>query len=198
MSIDIKEVKRLRGLTGVGMTDAKKALEASKGDFDKALKEMRQKGLTKADKRSEREVRAGVIGTYNHDNRIGVLVEINCETDFVARNELFAQLVKDIAMHVAALDPEYLSKADVSSDVQQNLRREFSAKAKNEGKPADIIDKIVDGQIEKYLAEKCLLEQPFVKNPDQTVGEYVKEYVAKLGENIVIRRYARFALGEVG
>ena len=197
MSVSIDEIKRLRELTGVGMTDAKNALEASEGDFDKALKQMRQKGLTKADKRSEKEARAGVIGTYNHDNRIGVLVEINCETVFVARNELFAQLVKDVAMQIAASDPEYLSIADVPTDVQQNLRQEFSAKAKNEGKPDNMIDQIVDGQIQKYLADKCLLEQPFVKNPEQTVGDYVKDYNARLGENIVIRRYSRFALGEV-
>ncbi len=197
MSLNLEEVKRLRELTGVGMTDAKKALEASKGDFDKALKQMRQKGLTKAEKRHEREVRAGVIGTYNHDNRIGVVVEINCETDFVARNDLFAQLVKDIAMQIAASSPEYLNAAEVPEKVQQEWRTEFAAKAKTEGKPADKIDQIVDGQIKKELAEKCLLEQSFIKNPDQSVNDYVKEYIAKLGENIVIRRFRRLALGEV-
>ncbi|HUD08400.1 MAG TPA: translation elongation factor Ts [Candidatus Saccharimonadales bacterium] len=198
MSVDIKDIKRLRELTGVGMTDAKQALESSKGDFDTALKEMRKKGLTKAEKRSEREVRSGVIGTYNHDNRIGVIVEINCETDFVARNELFLQLVKDIAMQIAASNPEYLNLDDVSSDVQQNLHEEFAAKAKAEGKPANKIDQIVEGQIQKFLSEKCLLSQPFIKNPEQAVGDYVKDYVARLGENIVIRRFSRFALGEVG
>jgi elongation factor Ts len=197
MIVKIEDVKRLKDLTGVGMTEAKRALESSRGDFDKALQEMRQKGLTKAEKRSEREARSGVIGTYNHDNRIGVVVEINCETDFVARNEIFSQLVKDIAMQIAASNPEYLSLADVPSAVQQNLHQEFIAKAKAEGKPADKIDQIVSGQIQKYLAEKCLLEQPFIKNPDQTVGDYVKEYIARLGENIVIRRFSRFALGEV-
>ncbi|MGD0284659.1 MAG: translation elongation factor Ts [Candidatus Saccharimonadales bacterium] len=197
MSVDIKDIKRLRELTGVGMTDAKQALEASQGDFDKALKEMRQKGLTKAEKRSEREVRAGVIGTYNHDNRIGVIVEVNCETDFVARNELFTQLVKDIAMQVAASNPEYLDLTDVPNSVQKSLREEFTVKAKADGKSSDKIDQIVTGQIQKYLAERCLLNQPFIKNPDQTVSDYVKEYIAKLGENIVIRRYSRFALGEV-
>jgi elongation factor Ts len=197
MSVDIKDIKRLRELTGVGMTDAKQALETNQGDFDKALKEMRQKGLTKAEKRSEREVRAGVIGTYNHDNRIGVIVEVNCETDFVARNELFLQLVKDITMQIAASNPEYITQTDVLANVQQSLREEFTAKAKTEGKPTDKIDQIVTGQIQKYLAEKCLLEQPFIKNPDQTVNDYIKEYVARLGENIVVRRFSRFVLGEV-
>ena len=158
---------------------------------------MRQKGLTKAEKRSEREVRAGIIGTYNHDNRIGVIVEVNCETDFVARNELFTQLVKDITMQIAASNPEYLDLIGVPDSVQQSLREEFNAKAKADGKPADKIDQIVTSQIQKYLAEKCLLNQPFIKNPDQTVGDYIKEYITKLGENIVIRRYSRFALGEV-
>jgi elongation factor Ts len=197
MAVSIEEIKRLRELTGVGMTDAKKALEESGGDFDVALKEMRKKGLTKAEKRGEREARAGVIGTYNHDGRIGVLVEVNCETDFVARNEIFTNLVKDISMHVAASNPEFVSMDDVSDDVKQKVKSEFVEKAKADGKPADMIDKIVDGQIQKYFAEKCLLEQPFVKNPDQTVGDYVKEHNAKLGENIVVRRFSRMQLGEV-
>ena len=152
MAIDIAQIKRLKDLTGVGLTDAKKALEESAGDFDKALAAMRQKGLTKAEKRGEREARAGVIGSYNHDGRIGVLVEVNCETDFVARNEIFTDLVKDISMHIAASEPQ---------DVNE------------------------------------LLEQPFVKNPDQTVADYVKDHAARLGENIVIRRFSRLALGEL-
>jgi elongation factor Ts len=152
MAIDIAQVKRLKDLTGVGLTDAKAALEEAGGDFDKALAAMRKKGLTKAEKRGEREARAGLVGTYNHDGRIGVLVEVNCETDFVARNEIFIDLVKDLAMHIAASDP-----ADTDE----------------------------------------LLDQPFVKNPDQTVGEYVKDHAARLGENVVVRRFSRIALGEV-
>jgi elongation factor Ts len=152
MAIDITQVKRLKDLTGVGLTDAKKALEEAGGDFDKALAAMRKKGLTKAEKRGEREARAGLIGTYNHDGRIGVLVEVNCETDFVARNEIFTGLVKDLAMHIAASEP-----ADVDE----------------------------------------LLDQPFVKNPDQTVADLVKDHAARLGENIVVRRFSRLALGEV-
>lgn len=195
--MDIESIKRLRELTGVGITDAKNALVESNGDFDKALEAMRKKGLTKAEKRGEREARAGIIGTYNHDNRIGVLVEVNCETDFVARNELFTELVKDISMHIAASAPEYVSSDDVPAEAKDKARAEFSEKAKAEGKPADMIDKIVDGMLKKHFAERCLLEQPFIKNPDQTVGDYIKEYIAKLGENIVVRRLARMQIGEV-
>jgi elongation factor Ts len=197
MAVDIDSIKRLKDLTGVGLTDAKKALEESKGDFDKALKAMRQKGLTKAEKRGEREARAGVIGTYNHDNRIGVIVEVNCETDFVARNDIFKDLVKDICMHVAASNPEFVSEADITEDKKKKVTQEFSEQAKASGKPKDVVDKIVDGQVKKFFAERCLMDQPFVKNPDITVGEFVKDHVARLGENIVIKRFARIALGEV-
>lgn len=197
MDIDINEIKRLRSLTGVGITDAKKALVEAGGDFDKALDAMRKKGLTKADKRSEREARAGVIGTYNHDNRIGVLVEVNCETDFVARNELFTTLVKDLAMHIAASNPEYVSADAIPEETKDLKRTEFKKKVVDEGKPANIADQIVEGMLKKYFAERCLLDQPYVKNPDQTVETYVKEHNAKLGENIVVRRFSRMALGEV-
>lgn len=195
--MDIESIKRLRELTGVGITDAKKALEEAKGDFDKALEAMRKKGMTKAEKRGEREARAGVVGTYNHDSRIGVVVEVNCETDFVARNEIFTNLVKDIAMHIAASNPVYVSSEDISNDEKAKVEAEFSEKAKSEGKPSDMVEKIVGGQVKKYFAERSLLEQPFIKNPDQTVGDYVKEHNAKLGENIVVRRFNRIALGEV-
>jgi len=197
MAIDITLVKRLKDLTGVGLTDAKLALEETEGNFDKALAAMRKKGLTKAEKRGEREVRAGVIGTYNHDNRIGVLVEVNCETDFVARNQLFTDLVKNLAMHIAASNPEYVAIQDVPAKIHEKITAEFSETAKTEGKSADITAKIVEGQVKKYFAERCLLDQPFVKNPDQTVGDYVKEHIARLGENIVVRRFSRLALGEV-
>jgi elongation factor Ts len=150
--ISIDDIKRLRQLTGVGITDAKKALQASGGDFDKALSEMREKGLTKAEKRGQREARAGLIGGYVHDGRIGVLIEVNCETDFVAKTDEFKELVKDLTLHIAASDPQ---------------------------------------------DEAELLEQPFVKNPDQTVADIVKEANAKLGENIVVRRFSRLALGEI-
>ena len=197
MSVDIASVKRLKDLTGVGLTDAKKALEEAKGDFDKALAAMRKKGLTKAEKRGEREARAGVVGTYNHDNRIGVIVEVNCETDFVARNEIFTDLVKDLAMHIAATSPQYVSTEDIPKAEHKKVQDEFSEKTKSEGKPADMIDKIVEGQLKKYFAERCLMDQPFVKNPDITVGDYVREHSARLGENIVVRRFGRMAVGEV-
>jgi len=195
--IKIEDIKRLKNLTGVGLTDAKKALEETSGDFDKALAAMRKKGLTKAEKRGEREARAGLVGNYNHDGRIGVLVEVNCETDFVARNDLFKDLVKDLAMHIAASAPEYVSVDDVPAADRKQVEAEFTDKAKAEGKPADMMAKIVDGQLAKHFAEKCLLDQPFVKNPDITVGEFVKEHNAKLGENIVVRRFSRMALGEI-
>ena len=195
--ISIDEIKRLRELTGVGITDAKQALVEADGDFDKALGMMRKKGLTKADKRGEREARAGVIGSYVHDGRIGVIVEVNCETDFVARNEVFSGLVKDLAMHIAASAPEIVSSGDVSEDVKAATAAEFTEKVKLEGKPENMVPQIVEGMLKKHFAEKSLLDQPFIKNPDQTVGDYVKEHVAKLGENIVVRRFSRLALGEV-
>lgn len=195
--MDLKEIKRLRELTGVGITDAKKALVESKGDFEVALKAMRKKGLTKAEKRGEREARAGVIGNYNHDNRIGVLVEVNCETDFVARNELFTNLVKDISMHIAASAPEYVSIDMVPKKEIDKQKSEFIEKAKAEGKPENMVEKIAEGMLDKYFKEKCLLDQPFVKDGEVSVGEYLKQHIAKLGENIVIRRFSRMQLGEV-
>jgi elongation factor Ts len=195
--ISIDEIKRLRELTGVGITDAKAALVDAGGDFDKALAAMRKKGLTKAEKRGEREARAGLIGTYSHDGRIGVLVEVNCETDFVAKTDEFKDLVKDLAMHIAASNPEFVSSDDIDAKAKKTVTDEFSEKAKSEGKPADMVAKIVDGQVAKHFAEKCLSDQPFVKNPDITVGDYVKEHIAKLGENIVVRRFTRYQLGEV-
>jgi elongation factor Ts len=197
MAVSIEDVKRLKDLTGVGLTDAKKALDDANGDFDKALSEMRKKGLTKAEKRGEREARQGVIGTYNHDSRIGVLVEVNCETDFVARNEIFTNLVKDIAMHVAASAPQYVSEDEIPAEERERIAAEFREKALADGKPAEMVDKIIVGQLQKYFAERCLNSQPFIKNPDITVGEYVREHGARLGENVLVRRFSRMALGEV-
>jgi elongation factor Ts len=197
MAVTIEDIKRLRELTGVGMTDAKKALEEAQGDFDKALSEMRKKGLTKAEKKGEREAREGLVDSYVHSGRIGVLVEVNSETDFVARTDDFKALVHDIAMHVAAAAPEYVSVDDIPADVREAAKAEFTEKVKNEGKPENMINQIVEGMLKKHFAEKCLLDQPFIKNPDQTVGSLVKEHVAKLGENIIVRRFHRIALGEV-
>jgi len=197
MAVNIEEIKRLRELTGVGMTDAKKALDEAEGDFDKALSAMRKKGLTKAEKRGEREARAGVIGSYLHDDRIGVQLEVNCETDFVARTDDFKTLVKDIAMHIAASSPQYVVEADIPLAEREAIKAEFIEKAQSEGKPTAMIDKIVEGMLKKHFADRCLLDQPFIKNPDQTVGDYLKQHIAKLGENIVVRRFNRMALGEV-
>jgi len=197
MAVDIAEIKRLRELTGVGMTDAKKALEAAEGDFDKALAEMRKKGMTKAEKSAAREARAGVVSSYVHDNRIGVLLEVNCETDFVARNEKFTDFVKDVAMHIAASAPLYVTSDEIAAEERTRVEAEFTEKVTNEGKPADMVPKIVEGMVKKYFAERCLVDQPYIKNPDQTVGDYIKENIAKLGENLVVRRFSRMAIGEV-
>lgn len=195
MAVSLDDVKKLKELTGVGLTDAKKALEGASGDFDKALEEMRKKGLTKAEKRGEREAREGLVDSYVHSGRIGVVVEVNCETDFVARTDDFKELVHDIALHVSASSPLYISSDDVSEAERARVTEEFSEKAKAEGKPADMIEKIVSGQVAKYFAEKTLLEQPFIKNPDITVGELVKQANARLGENIVVRQFKRIELG---
>lgn len=197
MAVSIEDVKRLKDLTGVGLTDAKKALEEADGNFDKALEAMRKKGLTKAEKRGEREARAGLVTDYNHDGRIGVIVEVNCETDFVARNEVFVNFTRDVAMHIAAAAPQFVSVDEIPAEEMDKVKAEFAEKAKAEGKPDNMIDKIVDGMVKKHFAERCLLDQPYVKNPDITVGEFTKEHIAKLGENIVVRRFARMALGEV-
>lgn len=197
MAVDIETIKRLKDLTGVGLTDAKAALDEVGGDFDKALEAMRKKGLTKADKRGEREARAGIIGTYNHDSRIGVIVEVNSETDFVARGEIFADLVKDIAMHIAASAPQFVSLEEIPAEEVEKVKAEFTEKATADGKPADMVEKIVEGQVKKHFAERCLLDQPFIKNPDESVGAYVKATAARLNENVVIRRFSRIALGEM-
>lgn len=197
MNISIDDIKRLKELTGVGLTDAKAALTEAEGDFDKALEAMRKKGLTKAEKKGEREARQGIVDTYLHSGRIGVLVEVNCETDFVARTDDFKNFVHDVAMHIAAASPEYISIEDVPAAEREAKAAEFTEKVKNEGKPENMVEQIVEGMIKKYFAEKCLLDQPFIKNPDQTVGDLLKEHIAKLGENMVIRQMSRIELGAI-
>lgn len=197
MSVTIEDIKRLKELTGVGMTDAKKALVEVEGDFDKALEAMRKKGLTKAEKKGEREARQGIVDAYLHSGRIGVVVEVNCETDFVARTDDFKSFVHDVAMHIAAASPEYVTAEEIPAEVRDKKLAELKEAAKNDGKPEDMLEKIVGGQVEKYFAEKVLLSQPFIKNPDQTVGELLKEHIAKLGENMVIRQFKRIELGEI-
>jgi elongation factor Ts len=195
MAISIDEIKKLKDLTGVGLTDAKVALVEANGDFDKALDAMRKKGLTKAEKRGEREALQGLIDAYVHSGRIGVIVEVNCETDFVARTDDFKALVHDIALHVSATNPDYISLDDVPAETSDAKKAELVEAATASGKPKEIAEKMVEGQLKKYFAEKTLLEQPFIKNPDITVGELVKQHIAKLGENIVVRQFKRIELG---
>ncbi|MDR2523929.1 MAG: elongation factor Ts [Candidatus Nomurabacteria bacterium] len=195
MSISIDEIKRLKELTGVGLTDAKAALTEANGDFDAALKAMREKGLTKAEKRSEREARAGLVEAYVHDGRIGVLVELNCETDFVARTDDFKALAHDIAMQVAAMNPAFITADDVPAQETERKTAELIEAAKASGKPAEIAEKAVAGQLKKYFAELTLYEQTFWKDDKLTIADLVKNHIAKLGENIVVRQMRRVELG---
>ena len=193
MAIAIEDIKKLREQTGAGMMKAKEALEASSGDYDKAVQWLREKGEASAAKKADREARAGLIEGYVHSGRIGVLVEINCETDFVARTEDFKNFARDIAMHVAAANPEYLKPEDIPAEVVEKEREIYRNEVK--GKPAEIIDKIVDGKLGKFYEQVCLMNQAFIKDPDVTVGKLTTDLVAKLGENIVIRRFERLELG---
>ena len=197
MAVSIDEIKRLKALTGIGLTDAKAALVEADGDFDKALESLRKKGLTKAEKKGEREARQGIVDSYVHSGRIGVILEVNCETDFVARTEGFTAFVHDIAMHIAAAAPEYISLEDVPQSDKDTKKAEFTEKAKNDGKPENMLENIVEGMLKKHFAEKCLLEQPYIKNPDQKVNDFLKENITKFGENTVIRQMARIELGQV-
>lgn len=190
-------VKELRERTGAGMMDCKKALAECGGNMDKAIDFLREKGLAAAAKKASRVAAEGAVEAYIHGGgRIGVLVEINCETDFVAKTDEFRQFTKDIAMHIAAANPQYLNKEEVPKEVVEHEKEILRNQALNEGKPANIVDKMVVGRVEKYYKEVCLLEQAFVKNPDISVGQLVTEKVAKIGENISIRRFVRFQLGE--
>lgn len=195
MSVSLDDVKKLKELTGVGLSDAKTALVAAEGDFDKALEEMRKKGLTKAEKKGDREAREGLVDSYVHSGRIGVVVEVNCETDFVARTDDFKALVHDIAMHIAASSPMYAAAEEIPEEVRVAKTTELTEKAKAEGKPEAMLAQIVEGMVNKYFAEKVLTDQPFIKDPNITVGQYVKEHIAKLGENIVVRQFKRIELG---
>jgi len=188
-------VKQLRDKTGLGMMTCKEALAATSGDMEKAIDYLRKKGLDAASKRAGRKTGEGLIGSYIHvTGKIGVMVEINCESDFVARGDDFKQLVKDICMHIAASDPIAVSPDDVPAEVGEKEKEIYREQTKN--KPPEILEKIVEGKLRKFYAEKCLLQQPYVKNTDQTVEELVKEVIAKVGENITVRRFVRFELGE--
>jgi len=190
-------VKELREKTGAGMMDCKKALTETNGDMEKAIDYLREKGLAAAAKKAGRVAAEGVVEAYIHmGGRIGVLVEVNCETDFVAKTPEFKELAKDIAMHIAASRPEYVKREDIPDDVLEHERRLYRQIALNEGKPEKIVDKIVEGKIDRFVKEVCLLEQPFVKDPDITVGQLIQSKIAKIGENITVRRFARFERGE--
>lgn len=197
MEVTATMIKDLRERTGAGMSDCKKALTEVSGDVDKAIDYLRAKGLAKAAKKAGREATEGMVYSYIHGNgRIGVLIEVNCETDFVARNEDFVAFTRDVAMQIAAMAPQFVRKDEVSADVVAREREVLLAKAKESGKPEPVIAKIVDGQIAKWLNEICLLDQPFVKDSDKTIETLQQELIAKIGENIKIRRFVRFELGE--
>ncbi|MCL6634656.1 MAG: translation elongation factor Ts [Peptococcaceae bacterium] len=197
MSISASLVKELRERTGAGMMDCKKALAETGGDLEKAADYLREKGLAAAAKKAGRIAAEGLVEAYIHGGgRIGVLVEVNCETDFVAKTEEFRVFARDIAMQIAAAKPEYVRREEVPAEVVAKEREILRAQALNEGKPEKIVDKMVEGRIEKFFKEVCLLEQPFIKNPDITVQQLVTEKIARIGENINIRRFARYELGE--
>ncbi|HEY8992388.1 MAG TPA: translation elongation factor Ts [Candidatus Microsaccharimonas sp.] len=195
MAVSIDDIKKLKELTGVGLTDAKVALVAADGDFDKALEEMRKKGLTKAEKKADREALEGVIDSYVHGGRIGVLVEVNCETDFVARTEGFKEFAHMISLQVASMSPVYVSEDEIPAEEITRVRAEAEASGSTKGKPADIAEKIIDGQVKKYFAEKVLLNQQYIMDDSMTVGTYLKQTIGQVGENIVIRRFKRIELG---
>lgn len=197
MAISASTVKELRERTGAGMMDCKKALQEADGDLDAAVDILRKRGIAQAEKKSGRAAAEGLVHSYIHaGGKIGVLVEINCETDFVARTDDFQALVKDVAMHVAAADPRFVERDEVTQDVLDKEREIYRDQALQSGKPENVVDRIVEGKMEKFFSENVLSEQSFVKNPDQTIGQLITEAVAKLGENIKIRRFARFKLGE--
>jgi elongation factor Ts len=197
LAVTAQMVKELRERTGSGMMDCKKVLTETDGDMERAIELLRERGLAAAAKKAGRIAAEGLVDSYIHTGgRVGVLVEVNCETDFVAKTEDFQNLVKDIAMQVAAAKPEYVKREEVPADVLAKEKEIYRAQALEEGKPEKIVDRIVEGRIEKYYKEVCLLEQPFIKDPDKTVQDIITEAIARIGENISVRRFARFERGE--
>ena len=197
MSVDAKTVKTLRDKTGAGMMDCKKALTETGGDMEKAIIYLREKGIASASKKSGRATKEGRIISYIHPgDKLGVLLEVSCETDFVARGEKFIEFVRDIAMHIAAAAPSYLTKDEIPGDVLEQERSIYRTQALNDGKPEKIVDKIVEGRVSKYAAEVCLLDQPFVKDDKIKISDFIKNGIATFGENISIARFVRFKLGE--
>jgi elongation factor Ts len=198
LEITVLMVKELREETGAGVLDCKKALEISDGDFARAVEHLREKGLVAAAERADREAKEGVIESYVHaGSRVGALLELNCETDFVARTEEFRQLAHDLAMQVVAVSPQYLSEEDIPAEVLEAEKNKYRAQFADSGKPDHIVDRIIEGKLNKFYEEVCLMQQPFIKDGDLTIQEVVTQAIAKLGENIVVRRFARFELGEV-
>ncbi|WP_299238057.1 translation elongation factor Ts [Sulfurihydrogenibium sp.] len=197
MAIDAKLVKTLREMTGAGMLECKSALEEANGDLELAVEILRKKGVAKAAKKAGRETKEGLIHAYIHPGgRVGVLLELNCETDFVARNELFKELANEIALQIAAMKPQYVKREDVPREVVEKEGEIAREAAIAEGKPAHIAEKIAEGKLEKFYKEVCLYEQPYIKDDKKTVEELIKEYIAKIGENIQVRRFCRYELGE--
>ncbi len=194
--MNIEDIKKLRAMTGAGMMAAKQALEQAGGDIDKAVDVLRLAGQATAAKKADREARNGLIESYTHSGRIGVLVEINCETDFVARTEDFKQFAHDVAMHIAAASPEYVTPEDVPEERRDKEKDFYRTELASQNKPAEMVDKIIDGKLSKFYETICLMQQPFVKDPDQSIADLTKALIGKLGENIVIRRFARIELGE--
>lgn len=195
MAISIEDIKKLKELTGLGLTDAKKALVEAEGDFDKALEALRKKGLTKAEKKGDRETREGIIDSYVHSDRIGVVVEVNCETDFVARLPEFREFAHQMAMQIAAMNPKYSTMEDVPSDIYEAKKAELLASDSLKSKPAEMAEKIVEGQLSKHFAEQVLAEQAFILDDSKTVGQLIKEEIAKRGENIRVSQFKRIELG---
>ncbi len=197
MSIDMKLVKKLREATGIGIMECKKAIAEANNDYDKAVEILRKRGFEKAKAKSSRATNQGVIGSYIHTNgRIGVLVEVGCETDFVAKNEDFIQLVKDIAMQIAAMNPKYVSDNDIPEDLINKEKEIYREQLKSSGKPDNIIDKIIEGKLKKYYSEVCLLYQNFFKDDKKTIQDLITENIHKIGENIVVKRFVRYQVGE--
>lgn len=196
MEISASMVKELREATGAGMMDCKKALVETNGNMEEAIKFLREKGIAKAAKKMDRIAAEGIVASYIHGGRIGVIVEINSETDFVAKNVEFQEFGKDVAMQVAAANPLYVRREEVPQEAIEKEKEILRNQALNEGKPAQIVDKMVEGRIAKYYKEVCLLEQPFIKDPDKTIDDLLKEKIAKIGENLSIRRFSRFEVGE--
>lgn len=196
MTVTADKVKELREKTGAGMMDCKKALADSSGDMEKAIDLLRQKGLATAARKASRAASEGLIGSYIHMDKLGVLVEVNCETDFVAKTDDFRELVKDIAMHIAAANPTYVSREEVLADVIEREKEIYRAQVTN--KPPQVVEKIIEGKLDKFFGDTCLLDQVFIKDPEgkQKIKDLITEKIAKLGENIVLRRFARFQLGE--